>query len=274
MHHYLEIAGFWLCFLGIYIVGENPRWYCLLRFPYHLCTLAAPIFVASSFFRRCGFFSVTNKRQKKVCSSLQFTRCRGVRLWITRLNFTSFAACSVLHSCPWQRKFSRSHFGAALYLVLCLDWEMLGFWSSEFVGTQFKNPASSQGATVFENLIVGFRISIPYSSPTIYSMCLQHDSLFVSSWLGLVQVPRAGSAGCCLHCSYHLCILVVASGYSFPLCVTATVFCHLFLRLFDAFCIQRRIRITLKYKVLPFLFYEFVQSWCYFLMAEILQQFT
>jgi len=39
MHHYLEIAGFWLCFLGIYIVGENPRWYCLLRFPYHLCML-------------------------------------------------------------------------------------------------------------------------------------------------------------------------------------------------------------------------------------------
>lgn len=120
MHHHLGIAGVWLGFLGIYIMGENPRWHCLLRLPYHLCTLAAPIFLhifsADAEKNCCDKFGFS-----KVWWSLQFTRCRGVRFRMTRLNFTSLPACSVLHSCPWPRKSSRSLFGAALSLVLCLD---------------------------------------------------------------------------------------------------------------------------------------------------------
>lgn len=40
VYHDLGIAAFWLGFMVIYLLGEYPRWQCLLRIPYHVCALA------------------------------------------------------------------------------------------------------------------------------------------------------------------------------------------------------------------------------------------
>lgn len=45
LHHHLGIAGIWLAFVFIYILGEDPCWRCLIRIPYHVCMMVLAVHV-------------------------------------------------------------------------------------------------------------------------------------------------------------------------------------------------------------------------------------